>query len=37
MPSIVDRDRFYTHDVYTLNLHGNEIKVTVTAVASVVR
>ncbi|MCI34765.1 3-5 exonuclease/nucleic acid binding protein, partial [Trifolium medium] len=37
MPSIVDRKRFNTHDVYTVNLHGNEIKVTVTAVASVVR
>ncbi|PNX82230.1 polynucleotidyl transferase ribonuclease H-like superfamily protein [Trifolium pratense] len=37
MPSIVDRESFNTHDVYTVNLHGNEIKVTVTAVASVVR
>ncbi|WJX23375.1 hypothetical protein P8452_12585 [Trifolium repens] len=37
MPSIVDRDRFYNHRDYTVNLHGNEIKVTVTAVASVVR
>jgi hypothetical protein len=37
MPSIVDRDRFSKHRDYTVNLHGNEIKVTVTAVASVVR
>ncbi|GAU50478.1 hypothetical protein TSUD_409630 [Trifolium subterraneum] len=37
MPSIVDRDRFYNHRDYTVNLHGNEIIVTVTSVASVVR
>ncbi|GAU50476.1 hypothetical protein TSUD_409610 [Trifolium subterraneum] len=37
MAIIVDRDSFYTHDIYTVNLHGNEIKVTVTANVSVVR
>ncbi|CAJ2662534.1 unnamed protein product [Trifolium pratense] len=37
MAIIVDSDRIYTHDVYTVNLHGNKIKVTVTANASVVR
>ncbi|GAU50477.1 hypothetical protein TSUD_409620 [Trifolium subterraneum] len=37
MPSIVNSKSFNTHDVYTVNLNGNEIKVTVTAVSSVVR
>jgi hypothetical protein len=43
MAIINDMETFYTnnnrftHDVYTVNLHGNKIKVTVTAAASVVR
>jgi hypothetical protein len=43
MAIINDMETFYTnnnrftHDVYTVNLHGNKIKVTVTAAASVVK
>jgi len=37
MAYIVDYDEFYTHRHYTVNIHENEIKVTVTAVASVIR
>jgi len=37
MAYIVDYADFHTHRLYNVNIHGNEIKVTVTAVASVVR
>lgn len=37
MAIIVDYDHFRNHNVYKFNLHGNVIKVTVTAVASVVK
>jgi len=37
MAIIVYHERFNNHDVYTVNIQGTEIKVTVTVVASVVR
>jgi hypothetical protein len=37
MESFYSNNNSFTHDVYTVNLHGNKIKVTVTAAASVVR